>query len=57
MGIFKRGVLDMGTYLCKLVNSGGVVEECFYREGESEKDVLEGLEMFEWPSGEWCITD
>lgn len=42
-------------YNCTLINNG-YVQESFYREGESIKDVKEGLNMFTWPDGEWTIT-
>ena len=42
-------------YQCKLVKNG-YVQELFYRDGKSEADVLESLQMFCWPDGEWTIT-
>jgi hypothetical protein len=48
----------MNTYLCKLVqtlNGKSVVKKVFYRQGNSEKEVKEGLEMFYWPKGKWQI--
>lgn len=44
----------MTAYKCELINDGIMVER-FYREGESIKDILEGLKMFQWPKGEWRI--
>ena len=44
----------MEMYQCTLIDSGIVIEN-FYREGDSAEDVREGLEMFQWPSGEWEI--
>lgn len=45
----------MKLYKCKLVNNG-YVKKLFFFEGASPDDVLAGLNMFEWPSGEWDIT-
>ena len=42
------------TYLCELVNDG-IVQERFYRDGTSREEVKDGLEMFQWPEGEWKI--
>ena len=41
---------------CKLVQDG-ICVEFFYREGSTESEVLEGLDMFQWPKGEWEITE
>ena len=43
-------------YKCELVNNE-IIQERFFRDGESEEDVLEVLENFQWPDGEWRITD
>ena len=43
------------NYHCALVFKDYVVKS-FYREGESAQDVLEGLELFQWPRGVWHIT-
>lgn len=43
-------------FLCKLVD-GDLVLEMFYREGKSQEKVKEGLEMFQWPKGEWTIEE
>lgn len=45
----------MSMYLCKLVNKG-YIQDCFYREGQSAKDVREDLECFSWPVGQWKIA-
>lgn len=44
-------------YRCILKNGKGYQIENFLREGESEQDVLDSLDMFEWPKGEWTIID
>ena len=41
---------------CKLVQDG-ICVEFFFREGLNASEVLEGLEMFQWPNGEWKITE
>lgn len=43
-------------YICKLINDDGIVDELFYRTGNSAQEVKEGLEMFQWPDGEWVIN-
>lgn len=43
-------------YKCELIDDG-IVRVRVYREGESVSEVLESLENYEWPSGEWRITD
>lgn len=43
------------TFQCKLV-CDGMVQEFFYRNGESAEDVLDVLMLFEWPRGKWEIT-
>lgn len=40
----------MDTYICELIDRKGYVSQCFYREGESADEVLEGLKLFEWPN-------
>lgn len=47
----------MRSFVCKLVNGKGYLEECFYREGESIEEVRESLEMFQWPKGTWQISE
>jgi len=47
----------METYQCKLVAENGIIQELFYREGDSKKEILEGLAFWEWPEGTWTITD
>jgi len=44
----------MNTYLCELILNGIVVKS-FYRAGDAPEDVLSGLELFEWPLGDWVI--
>jgi len=46
----------MNTYLCEL-KAGDLILERFYREGESQQDVVEGLELFEWANAEWEVTE
>ena len=41
-------------YYCKLVKDGFVVKS-LYREGDSEQAVLDGLNMWEWPEGQWKV--
>lgn len=43
-------------YKCELIECGIVVER-FFRKGESVQDVKDGLDMFQWPDGEWVITE
>jgi hypothetical protein len=48
----------MNIYKCELIQTrNGIrhVEECFYRQGNSEQEVKEGLEMFQWPKGKWRV--
>lgn len=44
------------NFFCKLINNG-YVQESFFREGESKEEVKKGLENFQWPEGEWIITE
>lgn len=44
----------MNTYKCHLVNKG-ICLKSFYRNGESIKNVLDGLSMDEWPEGNGLI--
>lgn len=44
-------------FQCKLVNNKEQVQECFYRNGASELEVFEALQLFEWKKGTWTITD
>jgi len=46
----------MTIFKCTLINNG-YVQERFYREGDSESDVLQGLEMFNWGDGSWEIVE
>ena len=46
----------MTLFKCTFINNG-YVQEQFYREGESESDVLEGLEIFNWGAGNWEILE
>lgn len=46
----------MKLFKCTLINNGHV-QERFFREGESQFDVLEGLEMFNWGAGNWQIVE
>ncbi len=48
---------NMKTFHCVLINKQGFQEENFYREGESEQQVLDDLAMFQWPKGNWRITE
>jgi len=50
------GVTIMTIFKCTLINNG-YVQERFYREGDSESDVLQGLEMFNWGDGSWEIVE
>lgn len=44
-------------YFCRLINNNRRVQESFYHPGETKDGVLEELKLFDWPSGEWEITD
>jgi len=46
----------MTLFKCTLINNGHV-QERFFREGVSETDVLEGLQMFNWGDGSWEIVE
>lgn len=46
----------MAIFKCTLIKNG-YVQERFYREGDSEFDVLESLEMFNWGDGIWQIVE
>ncbi len=50
------GVRQMTLFKCTLINNGHV-QERFYREGDSEFDVLESLEIFNWGDGSWEIVE
>ena len=43
-------------YQCRLVK-GEIVLESFYREGKSIDDIFAGLNLFQWPEGEWIVKD
>jgi hypothetical protein len=46
-------------YLCRLIEqikNQEIEHECFYREGDSRKEVQEGLDLFQWDKGQWYIT-
>lgn len=43
------------NYKCELVHNG-IVQERIWREGTNKEEVKAGLEMFQWPHGEWRIT-
>lgn len=45
----------MKLYHCTLINKSGFVEENFFREGRTAKEVKEALEMFCWAKGYWRI--
>lgn len=52
----------MSMFKCELIktkknSSLRIVQERFYRQGESYQEVLESLEMFEWPEGTWRIEE
>ena len=51
--IKTRGERSM--YRCELIDDGVVIER-FFRNGTSEQDVKEALEIFQWPNGEWVIS-
>jgi hypothetical protein len=55
MNICVKGILMM--YRCILTDSKGYILENFLRDGASEKEVLESLESFEWPKGDWQVYD
>ena len=46
----------MTLFKCTLINNG-YVQERFYREGDSEYDLLEALQMFNWGDGNWEIVE
>lgn len=46
----------MNNYLCELWD-GKVRKESFYRKGESAKEVLAGLKMFDFGKGEWTVVE
>ena len=43
-------------FLCELID-GRVVRERFYRTGKSAVAVRESLDVFQWPKGNWQITE
>ena len=45
----------MGLYKCELVY-GGAINERFFREGRSTKEVQEQLDLFQFGKGRWRIT-
>lgn len=48
----------MTLFKCIRKDSKGYVSESLFRNGESEKEVLEGLEMFCWPEkGTWTVEE
>lgn len=47
----------MNLYKCVLIDKKGYQIESFYRYGQDEIDVLNGLELFYWPKGNWVITE
>lgn len=44
----------MALYRCTLIRNGVVLEN-FLREGTSKADVYDGLQLFQWPDGEWTV--
>ena len=42
-------------FYCRLLHNG-IQKEAFYRQGESEKSVRDGLELFDYGSGAWIIS-
>ena len=50
------GVTIMTLFKCTLIKNG-YIQERFYREGDSEFDLLEGLEIFNWGDGSWEIVE
>ena len=50
------GETIMAIFKCTLIKNG-YVQERFYREGDSESDVFQGLEMFNWGDGIWEIVE
>ena len=43
-------------YFCELVD-GRVIEESFYREGDTAEEVRQLLENVQYGDGEWRITE
>ncbi len=43
-------------YQCKLVKNG-YQQTCFYREGDSEQEVLKSVKQLGYGRGTWTITD
>ena len=43
------------TFYCKLVHKG-YVQDSFYRDGDSVRDIIEGLSLFVWPEGQWIVV-
>ena len=41
-------------FYCRLLHNG-IQKEAFYRQGESEESVRDGLELFDYGSGTWII--
>jgi len=46
----------MTLFKCTLTNNG-YIRERFYREGESELEMLESLAMFNFGDGSWEIVE
>lgn len=45
-------------FRCIKKDTKGFIQENLLREGNSEAELLEGLEMFNWPSvGKWEISN
>jgi len=46
----------MKLFKCKLIHQGFVMH-LFFREGKSSREILSDLQSFQWPAGEWEITE
>lgn len=44
-------------FKCVQIGKKDLVQECFYREADSEKDIFKYLNMFVWPNkGKWEVS-
>jgi len=46
----------MKRFKCRLIHQGFVMQ-IFFREGRSASEILRDLQSFQWPAGEWEITE
>lgn len=46
----------MNEYFCELIHDG-VIKKSFYIKFESEEKLRERIDEYEWPEGEWTITN